>query len=188
MGSSCTTHSVALALSAVLAAGGCQSAQRDGAGAAATLPPPGSPVPAELRAVEVPIRGGGAALVAIKEGAAPLFYLSEMAATLRVVDRTAGDLILAEGVVGPRTIVRVDQRTGVVFGRERQFAGPLPEGRRYAIYVVPDSENTWRVGVSQPTPASRRRAPAPSQFDEPADPNERDAAAAPGAAEQTETK
>ena len=188
MRSSCTTHSVALALSAVFAAGGCQSAQRDGARAPGTLPPPGSPVPTELRSVEVPIRGGGAGPVAIKEGAAPLFYLSEMAATLRVVDRTAGDLILAEGVVGPRTIVRVDQRTGIVFGRERQFAGPLPEGRRYAIYVVPDNENTWRVGVSQPTPASRRRAPAPSQSDETGDVDERNAPAAPGAAEVTETK
>jgi hypothetical protein len=168
-----TTYSVALALSASLAAGGCRSAgaQKAEAGAPRAVAAPASPlaVGPELRQSEEPIRGGGARPVAIKEGLAPLFYLSDVTATLRVVDRTAGDLILAEGVVGPRTIVRVDTRTGIVFGRDRQLAGPLPEGRRYAILVVPDGANVWRFGSARPTPASRRRDATPAELTGPVD-------------------
>jgi hypothetical protein len=89
--------------------------------------------------------------VAVREGTAPLVYLADMPQTIRVIDRT-GNLILGETVVGSRTIVRVDERVGVIAGKQTLTPGPLPPGRRYAIYVVPDSTNSSRAGRYQPIP------------------------------------
>ena len=106
---------------------------------------------------ETPL-GGVASMAArpvpVKTGAPPLVYLVETAQVVQVVDETAG-LILAESPVRRRTIVRVDERNGVVAGREQLFAGPLPEGRRYGIYVVPDAENVSRSGRFSPRPSPR---------------------------------
>jgi hypothetical protein len=88
--------------------------------------------------------------VMIKQGPAPLLYLSEMAATLQVVDLGAGERVLAEAPVGPRSIVLVDTQRGIVFGGRTVVAGPLPARRRYAIYLVPQGESRSRTGVSQP--------------------------------------
>lgn len=127
-----------------------------GVGCNRTKPEPAADRPGEppekmeLAWEERDIPGAAAsAPVMIKEGPAPLLYLSEMAATLRVVDRS-GEQVLAEAAVGPRTIVRVDPRGGVVFGGRTLWAGPLPGGRRYAIYVLPGGDNVSRTGVSQP--------------------------------------
>jgi hypothetical protein len=94
----------------------------------------------------------------IKQGPAPLVYLSEMAATLRVVDQSAADQVLAEGTVGPRSIVVVDTQRGVVFGGRTLVAGPLAGRRRYAIYLVPRGDSVSRSGVSQPV-----KRPEPEQ-------------------------
>ena len=94
--------------------------------------------------------GGVAAMparpVPVKEGPAPLVYMTQQGETVRVVDR-GNERMLAEAAVPARTIVRVDTRTGVVVGRQTLVRGPLPAGRRYAIVVVPQSENVSRTGT-----------------------------------------
>jgi hypothetical protein len=84
--------------------------------------------------------------VPVKEGPAPLVYLTEQGVTVRVVD-SASQRTLAETAVPARTIVRVDNRNGVVAGRLTLVPGPLPAGRRYAIMVVPQGESVSRTGT-----------------------------------------
>ena len=125
---------------------GCQSAasqeQSEPAG------PAGKPAPVEIGWEDRPLGGvasGVASPVAVKEGPAPLVYLTESGVTVRIVDR-AGEKILAETPVPGRTIVRVDQQTGVVIGRQTLVAGPLPAGGRYAIMVVPQVQGVSSSG------------------------------------------
>ena len=98
-----------------------------------------------------------AAPVPVKEGPAPLVYLVESTATLRIMDQSA-NRFLAETVASPRTIVRVDERNGIIAGSDQLVAGPLPPGRRYVILVVPDDVNVLRHGNVQPLPTKRREA------------------------------
>ena len=168
MRTSCTTPLVALGLVASLATvcgGGCRQAEPGEA-----APDAGPPAEVELSWQEQPLsagRGGGTARATpVKEGTLPLVYLSDMAATVRV---TQGQRILAEAEVEPRTIVRVDARNGVVFGRYTLRGGPLPADRRYAIVIVPDGESVSRVGVTRPVKKGRpadeavRQAPAEAE-------------------------
>lgn len=128
------------------------------------------PEKVELAWEERPIAGvPRSGPVMIKQGPAPLLYLSEMAATLQVVDQ-AGDRVLAEAHVGPRTIVMVDTQRGVVFGGRTLVAGPLAGRRRYAIYVVPESGGTSRTGVSQPVKPAQPAAKSEPKI--PAEPQE----------------
>lgn len=93
--------------------------------------------------------------MAVKEGAAPLVYRVEGGATIRVHD-LASKVDLARGFVPGGSLVRVDDRRGVVFGTDTIFAGPLAEGGRYVIFVEPDGENVARQGVFQPRPRDTR--------------------------------
>ena len=147
---------------AACAGGGCQKG--GGAGESETQLA-GPPPDLEMQWTEQPLAGAAASAaqpVAVAEGAAPLLYLSDLGATVRVMDLTAGKL-LAEVVVGPRTIVRVDERNGVVADSEVLFAGPLPKGRRYGIYMVPGDESMSRTGTLQPKPPRKAAAPIPAR-------------------------
>jgi hypothetical protein len=90
----------------------------------------------------------------VKEGEAPLAYWLESGAVVRVAD-VQEKLDVARGFVPGRSIVRVDARNGVVFGRETVYPGPLRDGRRYVIYVEPDRRNVSRHEVVQPRPRRR---------------------------------
>lgn len=92
---------------------------------------------------------------AVKQGPAPLVYLVEGGAVIRVHDVDA-KRDLARAFVPARAIVRVDARNGVVYGDETVAPGPLPEGRRYVIYVDPAGENVARQGTVQPRPRGAR--------------------------------
>jgi hypothetical protein len=91
----------------------------------------------------------------VREGAAPLVYMVEGGAVIRVHDVT-DKRDLAGGFVPARSIVRVDGRRGVIYGRDVVFAGPLPGGHRYVIFVEPDGENVARQGTVQPRPRDAR--------------------------------
>jgi len=104
--------------------------------------------------------------VPVKEGPAPLVFLAESTATVRIIDQT-GNRFLAETVVRPRTIVRVDERNGVIAGSDQLVAGPLPPGRRYEILIVPDDVNVLRHGTVQPLPTKRREAIEEQQAQQP---------------------
>ena len=130
--------------------GGCT---RSGAGETVVLAeePPGK---MELQWREEPLGGiaaKGAQPVTVKAGVPPLLYLVETPQIVRILDQS-NNSILAEVPVGRRTIVRVDEQAGVYAGSRTLVAGPLPAGRRYGIYVVPDGENVSRTGTFQPRP------------------------------------
>jgi hypothetical protein len=80
--------------------------------------------------------------VAVASGPAPLAYTTQQAGAVWVTDnagRRWGPL-----VVGPRTIVRIAEQTGVAIGPQRLDRGPLPEGRTYTInFGLPEDEG-WR--------------------------------------------
>jgi hypothetical protein len=128
-------------------AGGCQKQQplaEEPVAEALAAPPQ-----REMAWEERPL-GGVASFAArpmpVTEGPAPLVYLTEQGVTVRVVDR-GNERTLAEAAVPGRTIVRVDNRTGVVAGRQTLVPGPLPAGRRYAILIVPQGESVSRTGT-----------------------------------------
>lgn len=87
--------------------------------------------------------------VIVTEGPAPLLYLTQAPGVFRVVDKTTGEA-LAEMFAKGRTIIRVDERNGVVFGTETLVKGPRPKGHRYAFYLQPDPTNVARQGVMKP--------------------------------------
>jgi hypothetical protein len=92
--------------------------------------------------------------VPVKAGSLPLVYLAESTTAVRVVDSTT-NFVLAETVLSPRTILRIDERNGVVAGRNEIVAGPLLASHRYTIFVVPDDVNISRTGTVKPLPTKR---------------------------------
>lgn len=88
---------------------------------------------------------------AVKEGPAPLVYLVETAATIRVRDASA-NRDLAQAVVPGRRMVRVDARSGVVYGGDTLVRGPLPADHHYVIFVQLPGENVARQGTFQLQP------------------------------------
>jgi hypothetical protein len=115
------------------------------------------PRPVELQWKDEPLTGaaGGVATpVTVKEGSVPLVYLTEQPQVVQVVDRTA-NRVLGQTDVPGRTIVRIDERLGVIAGKEAVFAGPLDKTHRFAIVVVPQGEATVRSGQYQPVAPPR---------------------------------
>ena len=115
------------------------------------------PRPVELQWKDQPltgIAGGVATPVTVKEGTAPLVYLTELPQVVQVVDRTANKVLGQTDVPG-RTIVRVDERLGVIAGKEAMFVGPLEKSHRYEILVVPQGTATVRSGQYQPVAPPR---------------------------------
>jgi hypothetical protein len=97
--------------------------------------------------------------VAVKEGPAPLFYLVETPGVFRVHDLTEGKDLARADAAG-RSIVRVDGRTGVVFGHETLVPGPINTEHRYVIYRDPTGPSMSRQGTFQ-VPPPRRAKPQP---------------------------
>jgi hypothetical protein len=115
------------------------------------------PRPLELQWKDEPltgVAGGVATPVTVKEGSAPLVYLTEQAQVVQVIDRTANK-VLGQTEVPARSIVRVDERLGVIAGKESVFAGPLDTSHRFAIVVVPQGEATVRSGQYRPVAPPR---------------------------------
>jgi hypothetical protein len=146
---------VAAALGAgALVSMGCHDAKKD-ASEPTKLDAP--PRPVELQWKDEPLKGiagGVASPVTVKEGSMPLVYLSEQQQVVQVVDRTANK-VLGETNVAARSIVRVDQRLGVIAGKEAVFVGPLDNTHKYAIVIVPQGEATVRSGQFQPVAPAR---------------------------------
>ena len=84
--------------------------------------------------------------VAVTEGPAPLAHIFDVGGPVHVMDTTS-NIRIAAGVVPNRTLVRVDQRLGVIFGKQTITPGPLPAEHRYAIFADPTTDNTYRRTV-----------------------------------------
>jgi hypothetical protein len=138
----------ALCAGAAASTGGCSH----DADVAKTKPPP-----VELQWKDEPLKGaaGGVATpVTVKEGFIPLVYLNEQPQVVQVVDRTANK-VLGQADVPARTLVRVDERMGVIAGKEAVFIGPLDKTHHYAILVVPQGQAVVRTGQYQPVAPPR---------------------------------
>ncbi len=85
----------------------------------------------------------------VREGSAPLVYLLPAGGSLRVVDTTAG-AELAATAAESRSILRIDDLTGITIGKRTLLKGPLPPGHVYEIYLSTGSANEVRQGVSSP--------------------------------------
>jgi hypothetical protein len=85
----------------------------------------------------------------VSKGPALLVYLLPSAGTVRIVDVTSGaDLATVTGKA--RSIVRIDQLTGVQLDRQTLVRGPLPRDHEYAIYLTIDSASDVRREVTSP--------------------------------------
>ena len=98
---------------------------------------------------------------AVKEGGTPLVHIFDVGGPVHVVDTTA-KIRIAQGVVAGGTLVRIDDRNGVIFGKETITPGPLPAGHNYAIFADPTTENVFRRSVGAPP-----RIDSPSQSPNP---------------------
>jgi hypothetical protein len=85
----------------------------------------------------------------VKDGPAPLVYLLPADGTVRVVDKTAG-LELATTSAQARSIVRIDELTGVQLGKQTLIRGPLAAGHEYEIYLTTGSTNDVQREVISP--------------------------------------
>ena len=102
--------------------------------------------------------------VAIKQGTTPLAHIFIAAGPVRVVDLTS-NVTVAAVTVDAQTLVRIDDRHGVIAGDKTITPGPLPPGHQYAIYADPVTDNTMRHGVGPP--AQTARPPAQQQSQQP---------------------
>jgi hypothetical protein len=85
----------------------------------------------------------------VREGTPPIVYLLPADGSLRIVDKTAGQEI-ATTAAEARSIVRIDDVTGVQLGKQTLRKGPLPPGHEYEIYLTTGSANEIRRSVSSP--------------------------------------
>lgn len=80
----------------------------------------------------------------VKVGLLPLAYLLEHPGELRVVDATAGRVLLTT-MVGGRTILSLDPEEGITIGGRRVLPGRLDPAHQYEIYLdEPNPENLNR--------------------------------------------
>ena len=91
---------------------------------------------------------------AVAHGKSPLFYIFSTGGPVRVVDVTS-NIAVGTTVVGNQTLVRVDDRNGVIAGDKTITAGPLPAGHEYVIYADPTTDNMVQSSITQPVPGSR---------------------------------
>ncbi len=98
----------------------------------------------------------------VKKGLAPLAYIVESPANVSVVDLDTQQR-LASAPVGARTIVRVEARTGVVFGKQHVAPGPLAADHQYGIYVESGQTSEIRNQTISPTPRDQQQQQPPSK-------------------------
>src|SRR5687768_5666806 len=85
----------------------------------------------------------------VREGTTPIVFLLPASGALRVVDKTAGHDVAAASAQS-RSILRIDDRTGVTLDRQTLVKGPLPQGHEYSIFLSTGSENVVEHGVLSP--------------------------------------
>jgi hypothetical protein len=108
-----------------------------------------SPVPPPVtRSEQRPLPSIGQAKP-VKEGTAPLVYMVETDARVRVVNVESGETIATVTVEAPAPLA-INERRGVRVGTRQILAGPLPPGRRYAIYLETDAQGYYRTGITEP--------------------------------------
>ena len=148
------------AATAMIAAAGCANKPPRDSGLAATRPTfnrDGNVVWSKRRDIDYNERLVGGIQqhpTLVTEGATPLVYIFDLGGPLRVVDLTS-KVVIATAVAPPRSLVRIDERHGVTVGRENVLPGPLPAGRRYGIYLEPQTDNR----VNQSTTSGQIGAP-----------------------------
>jgi hypothetical protein len=101
----------------------------------------------------------------IKTGAPPLVYMIGAPTTVRISDMTSGQELLPATQVPARTLISINSGAGVMIGGATVRRGPLPDDHQYGIFLVPESNNTFRSGTIregrpplpevQPPPASQ---------------------------------
>ena len=87
--------------------------------------------------------------VAVKQGKTPLAHIFIAGGPIRVMDLTA-KIQIAATTIEDQTLVRVDDRHGVIAGSQTITPGPLTPGHEYAIYADPTTPNVIRHGVGPP--------------------------------------
>ncbi len=70
----------------------------------------------------------------VREGTPPIVYLLPSDGELRVVDKTTGQEIAAAPTAQSRSILRIDDLTGITLGRQTLLKGPLAPGHEYEIF------------------------------------------------------
>lgn len=85
----------------------------------------------------------------VRQGTTPIVYLLPSDGSLRVVDKTA-NRELAAAPAEARSILRIDDLTGVTLGQQTLVKGPLAPGHDYEIFLSTGSENVIRRDVSSP--------------------------------------
>lgn len=125
----------------LLAAPGC----RDGRNPFAPKPkiPQSDPIPPTTQIVEetpIPVVRQDRP---VKVGALPLVYLLEYPGEIRVVDATAGVVVIGTRA-GGRTILAVDEKRGVTIAGKTIRPGPLDPTHEYQIFLIGSQENVNR--------------------------------------------
>jgi hypothetical protein len=87
--------------------------------------------------------------VAVTQGQTPLAHIFITGGPIRVVDLTA-KVEVAKATVAEQTLVRIDDKHGVIAGKQTIAPGPLAAGHEYAIYADPTTDNVIRHGVGPP--------------------------------------
>jgi hypothetical protein len=100
----------------------------------------------------------------VKQGPAPLVYLVETPGSVAVVDLNTQQR-LASAPVPARTIVRVESRSGVIFGEQHVSPGPLPADHQFGIYLESNQVNQIRNETITPLPrgGAQQRQGQPQQ-------------------------
>jgi hypothetical protein len=98
----------------------------------------------------------------VKQGPAPLVYIVETPGSVAVVDLNTQQR-LASAPVPARTIVRVESRSGVIFGEQHVSPGPLPADHQYGIYLETDQVNQVRNETVMPGPRGNAQQGQQSQ-------------------------
>lgn len=103
-------------------------------------PPKSDPIPPATQiVVEMPIRVIEEPRP-VKVGTLPLVYLLEHPGEVRVIDQTAGVVVVGTQA-GGRTILSVTADRGVTIAGRTIRAGPLDPTHRYEVYLISSTEN-----------------------------------------------
>jgi len=96
------------------------------------------------------------ASTAVAQGSTPLAFIFTNGGPIHVMDVTS-NVLVASGTVGDQTLVRVDDRHGVIAGDVTLAPGPLIAGHQYAIYADPTTRNVIRQGTGPPAPLPKQK-------------------------------
>ncbi|MEO6436446.1 MAG: hypothetical protein ABIP55_11905 [Tepidisphaeraceae bacterium] len=90
----------------------------------------------------------------VVQGKMPLAHIFDIGGPIVVTDLTTqAHLVRAD--VPDRTLVRVDERNGIIFGKDQMFPGPLAADHEYGIFALPTTPGVIRQGIGVPGDAPR---------------------------------